>query len=81
MYYVLFNVSLISPQEGKTVILVTHSPKAVPLASRVVCLEEKKVSFNGSYEDFKGSSEVQEVVHEDPEPEPEGKEARSRCER
>ncbi|CAE7780183.1 Abcc1 [Symbiodinium pilosum] len=51
---------------GKTVVLVTHSPKAVPLASRVVCLESKKVSFNGSYEDFKGSGAMsEEVVHDD----------------
>lgn len=58
-------------------ILVTHSPKAVPLASRVVCLEEKKVSFSGSYEDFKGSGQVSEqVVHEDPEPEPEATQER-----
>eukprot|EP00439_Symbiodinium_sp_Y106_P029135 s7205_g3.t1 len=35
---------------GKTVILVTHSPKAVPLANQVVCLENKKVAFNGSFE-------------------------------
>lgn len=60
---------------GKTVILVTHSPKAVPLANRVVCLEDKKVSFNGTYEEFKGSGAVnEEVIHEDPEnaePEPE----------
>ncbi|CAE7651007.1 Abcc1 [Symbiodinium microadriaticum] len=55
---------------GKTVILVTHSPKAVPLANQVVCLESKKVAFNGSYEAFKGSSAMnEEVIHED-EPEP-----------
>ncbi|CAE7247421.1 YCF1, partial [Symbiodinium necroappetens] len=55
---------------GKTVILVTHSPKAVPLANQVVCLEGKKVAFNGSYEAFKGSSAMnEEVIHED-EPEP-----------
>jgi len=55
---------------GKTVILVTHSPKAVPLANQVVCLENKKVAFNGSFEAFKGSSAMnEEVIHED-EPEP-----------
>jgi len=53
---------------GKTVILVTHSPKAVPLANRVVCLDEKKVSFNGTYEEFKGSEAAsEEVIHEDAE--------------
>ncbi|CAJ1377586.1 unnamed protein product [Effrenium voratum] len=56
---------------GKTVILVTHSPKAAPLAHQVVCLEDKKVAFSGSYEEFKRSGAVSdEVVHEDPEPEP-----------
>ncbi|CAK9010916.1 unnamed protein product, partial [Durusdinium trenchii] len=43
---------------GKTVVLVTHSPKAVPLATRVMCLEDKKVTFNGTYEEFKGSGAV-----------------------
>ncbi|CAE6929912.1 ABCC1 [Symbiodinium natans] len=59
---------------GKTVVLVTHSPKAVPLANQVVCLDGKKVAFNGSFEDFKASSAMsEEVIHED-EAEPEAEE-------
>lgn len=55
---------------GKTVVLVTHSPKAVPLATRVMCLEDKKVTFNGTYEEFKGSGAVSDdVIHDEPESE------------
>jgi len=64
---------------GKTVVLVTHSPKAVPLANHVLCLEDKKVSFSGTFEEFKGSGAMsEEVIHDDPETEvPASKEEKS----
>lgn len=47
--------------QGKTVVLVTHSLKALPLAGRVVVLADKKISFSGAYEAFRTSGSMEQL--------------------
>jgi len=55
---------------GKTVVLVTHSQKAIPLASHIVTLSDKKVVFSGSYKDFSGNKGLAGNVLAEDEPAP-----------
>eukprot|EP00928_Gymnodinium_smaydae_P077462 TRINITY_DN6080_c0_g7_i1.p1 TRINITY_DN6080_c0_g7~~TRINITY_DN6080_c0_g7_i1.p1 ORF type:complete len:1398 (+),score=351.18 TRINITY_DN6080_c0_g7_i1:584-4195(+) len=52
---------------GKTVVLVTHSRRALPLADRVFALGDKRVKFSGTYEEFRrtGIMDELEVTKED----------------
>jgi len=47
--------------KGKTTILVTHSRRALPLASQVVVLDDKEISYSGSYEGFRASGKVEQL--------------------
>jgi len=38
--------------EGKTVVLVTHSKRALPLADRIVDLSNGEITFSGTYAEF-----------------------------
>jgi len=48
--------------KGKTVLLVTHSLRALPLADRIIALGDQKIIFDGSYEAFCSSGLSDEVV-------------------
>lgn len=58
--------------EGKTVVLVTHSRRALAVADRVVALDAGCVAFDGSLLEFLSSGVLQEpdVVREDEAPAP-----------
>lgn len=47
--------------QGKTVILVTHSQRALSLADRVVALGEGRIAFDGSYASFCASGLASEI--------------------
>lgn len=55
--------------KGKTVVLVTHSRRALPLASRVIALAEKQVAFSGTYDEFRASGRIAEVEEQSEETE------------
>jgi ABC-type multidrug transport system fused ATPase/permease subunit len=54
--------------KGKTVVLVTHSRRALPLASRVIALADKKVMFSGTYDEFRASGMIDQVEEQSEEP-------------
>jgi len=47
--------------KGRTVILVTHSKRALPLSNKVISLEDKKVKFSGTFEEFEASGVVEGI--------------------
>lgn len=44
--------------KGKTVVLVTHQLQYLKEVDQIVCLDQGKVSFDGSFEDFKNVKET-----------------------
>jgi ABC-type multidrug transport system fused ATPase/permease subunit len=52
--------------KGKTVVLVTHSAKALPLADKVLMIEDKKIAFTGTFEEFQNSPLSNHVQFENP---------------
>ena len=44
---------LLEHRQGKTTILISHRPKVIGCADWIVLLEQGKLEFNGSLEDFR----------------------------
>lgn len=60
--------------KGKTVVLVTHSRKALPIASRIVAVADDSIKFIGSYQEYCAKGFIEELAAEKEEKEEETQE-------
>jgi len=61
--------------QGKTVVLVTHSKRALPVADRVVAIADKEITFTGTYKEFQATGIMDQLEDQAEKPNEAEKEA------